>query len=93
MEITYIKTINKGYIDSVQTLETETKFINIEDTVNEISILSISKGEYRLLLNLFNNAPIAEPGYKYRLTQELTWEKVEEPIIEEEEIDDAANIE
>lgn len=92
MEITYIKIINKGYIDSVQTLETETKFINIEDTVNQISILSISKGEYRLLLNLFNNAPIAEPGYMYKLTQELAWEKVEKPIIEEEEIDDAANI-
>lgn len=45
----------------------------------------ITAEEYAELLNIIHNKPIAESGFDYRLKADLTWEKYELPIIEEEQ--------
>ena len=61
-------------------------------------IISIGKGngdeeitqeEYETILSVIRNRPVSEPGYVYRLRTDLTWEKMEVPVVEfEEEISD-----
>lgn len=42
--------------------------------------------EYKNILDIINNSPIAPSGYAYRLTEELEWELYELPPVEEEEL-------
>lgn len=53
--------------------------------------VEITAEEYNEILAIINNKPEAEPGYDYNLREDLTWEKIEVPIIEpdEEEISDS----
>jgi hypothetical protein len=61
-------------------------------------IISIGKGngdevitqeEYETILAVIENRPVADFGYVYKLRTDLTWEKMEVPVVEfEEEISD-----
>lgn len=48
--------------------------------------IEITEEEYNSLLTHIRNCPEAPEGYGYRLTEGLTWELYELPIIEETEI-------
>lgn len=41
--------------------------------------VEISKEEYDRILFVVRSCPTAEPGYRYRLKADLTWELVEMP--------------
>lgn len=45
----------------------------------------ISEAEYISLKNVMANRPTAEPGYDYRLKEDLTWELYELPPEEDSE--------
>lgn len=56
-------------------------------------IVSIGKGngdeeitqeEYETILAVIENRPVADFGYVYKLRTDLTWEKVEVPVEEED---------
>lgn len=48
----------------------------------------ITETEYNTLMATIQNRPKAEPGWGYRLKADLTWELVEVPIPEDEEVDE-----
>ena len=48
----------------------------------------ITEAEYNTLMATIQNRPKAEPGWGYRLKTDLTWELVEVPILEDEEVDE-----
>ena len=48
----------------------------------------ITEAEYNSLMDTIQNRPQAEPGWGYRLKTDLTWELVEVPIPEDEEVVD-----
>lgn len=48
----------------------------------------ITEAEYNSLMATIQNRPKAEPGWGYRLKTDLTWELVEVPILEDEEVDE-----
>lgn len=45
----------------------------------------ISREEYEAILSVINNRPSEEPGYVFKLRTDLTWEKVEVPVVEVDE--------
>ena len=53
--------------------------------------VEISLDEYNEILNVIKSKPEYEKGFDYKLKEDLTWEKIEVPIIEppEEELTDA----
>jgi hypothetical protein len=54
----------------------------------------ITQEEYENILSVIRSRPVPDPGYDYRLRTDLTWELVEAPVVEEEEIsaDEALDI-
>lgn len=44
----------------------------------------ITEAEYAELLEVIGNKPTADSGYDYRLTEALTWERYELPVVDEE---------
>lgn len=71
----YYKEIENGYITSIGQ-----GFDGVE----------ITEEEYKNILAIIQNRPIADVGYDYRLKEDLTWELVEVEVIDtsEEEITD-----
>ena len=45
----------------------------------------ISQEEYETILSVIENRPTDEPGYVFKLRTDLTWEKVEAPVVEVDE--------
>lgn len=77
----------------------ENYFKNIEgDYLTSISTGTgdeeITKEEYENILSIIRTRPTPEKGYDYKLKTDLTWELVEAPVVEEEEIsaDEALDI-
>ena len=70
----YQKNIENGYIVSI---------------VSGVSSGNITEDEYNEILTAIHSKPQAEPGYDYRLREDLTWELYElpePPEPEEEEL-------
>lgn len=63
----YYKVIDSGYITSVG-IATNTNHTVITET------------EYNNIVNVLSTMPAAPENYKYRLTENLTWELVKLPI-------------
>lgn len=82
-EITYLQTVEKGYILGAQTLNKKFVPQQVEDK-NKLHAEVISKEENDKLLEIFKTSPKAEEGFEYRLKTDLTWEKYEVPIVKEE---------
>ena len=68
----YYKIVDNGYIVCVGT---------------DIGGEEITWVEYRRILNIIKNRPVAEPGYAYQLRTDLTWELCEVPPIPEEDME------
>lgn len=69
----YFKQIVDGYLIAISTGSGETE---------------ITKEEYESILAVIQSRPIPEAGFDYRLREDLTWEQVEAPAIEDEDISD-----
>lgn len=69
----YYKIVSDGYILAIGT-----------GTGGE----EITEAEYNSLMATIQSRPKAEPGWGYRLKTDLTWELVEVPILEDEEVDE-----
>ena len=69
----YYKIITDGYITAVGT---------------GIGDIEITQDEYESILAVIQSRPIPEAGFDYRLREDLTWEQVDAPVIEDEEISD-----
>lgn len=41
----------------------------------------ITQEEYENILSIINNRPKTETGFAYKLRKDLTWEKVEVPVV------------
>lgn len=67
----YYKNIKGGYIASVST---------------GAGVEEITQEEYETILSLIHDCPDPEAGYSYKLRTDLTWELVEAPVVDEEEI-------
>lgn len=70
----YQKNTENGYIVSI---------------VAGVTSGNITEDEYNAILDVIHNKPQAEPGYDYRLREDLTWELYElpePPEPEEEEL-------
>lgn len=67
----YYKNIDGGYIAAIGTGAGD---------------VEITKEEYESILSVIRSRPIPEPGYDYRLREDLTWELVEVPPREGAEI-------
>ena len=81
MEITYLKSIQKGYIAGVQTIEKKVVIAPPKDKDNGVEV--IDKDAYDKLLEIFKTTPQAIDGFEYKLKKDLTWELCLSPIVEE----------
>lgn len=75
----YYKNIEDGYITAIGT---------------GYGDVAIEQEEYENILSIIRNRPTPAEGYDYKLKTDLTWELVEAPVVEEEEIsaDEALDI-
>lgn len=64
----YFKNIFNSYIVSVSTMQGQTE---------------ISQEEYNTILKTIKAIPQAPQGFEYRLKEDLTWDLVEMPTVEE----------
>ena len=69
----YYKIITDGYITAVGT---------------GVGDIEITQDEYESILAVIQSRPIPDAGFDYRLREDLTWEQVDAPVIEDEEISD-----
>ena len=67
----YYKNIEDGYITCIGTGAGQ---------------IEITQDEYEYILTVIKFRPTPEPGFDYRLREELTWEQVEAPEPDEEDI-------
>lgn len=67
--MTYYKNIENGYIVSIST---------------NSGAIAISEAEYNTILDTIKSRPIAPSGFDYILKENLTWELIPVPVIEEE---------
>ena len=52
--------------------------------------VEITADEYSTILNIIQNKPTTSPGYDYLLTEDLTWEQIQVPIVDyDDEINDS----
>lgn len=75
----YYKQVESGYISSVGTGK---------------GFIQIAEKEYKSILDAIRTCPTATDGFGYRLSEDLTWELYELPVVEEEELttEEAYNI-
>ena len=50
--------------------------------------IEITQDEYESILAVIQSRPIPDVGFDYKLRENLTWEQVDAPVIEDEEISD-----
>ena len=67
----YYKNVVDGYITSVSTGAGQTE---------------ITKDEYEYILTAIQSRPTPEPGFDYRLREDMSWELVERPIDDDPEL-------
>ena len=69
----YYKNIVDGYITCIGTGDGD---------------VEITQEEYETILAVIQSRPIPDAGFYYKLREDLTWEQVDAPVIEDEEISD-----
>ena len=67
----YYKNVVDGYITSIGTGAGQTE---------------ITKDEYEYILTAIQSRPTPEPGFDYRLREDMSWELVERPIDDDPEL-------
>lgn len=67
----YYKNVVDGYITSISTGAGQTE---------------ITKDEYEYILTAIQSRPTPEPGFDYRLREDMSWELVERPIDDDPEL-------
>ena len=67
----YYKNVVDGYITSIGTGAGQTE---------------ITKDEYEYILTAIQSRPTPEPGFDYRLREDMSWELVECPIDDDPEL-------
>lgn len=78
MTMTYFKTVDNGYIQSIST---------------GLGQQEISQEQYEELMAHFNTRPVPPQGKGCRLKEDLSWELYDLPVSVEEEIPDRQAIE
>lgn len=67
----YYKNVVDGYITSISTGAGQTE---------------ITQDEYEYILTAIQSRPTPEPGFDYRLREDMSWELVERPIDDDPEL-------
>lgn len=67
----YYKNVVDGYITSIGTGAGQTE---------------ITQDEYEYILTAIQSRPTPEPGFDYRLREDMSWELVERPIDDDPEL-------
>jgi hypothetical protein len=67
----YYKNIEDGYITSIGTGAGQ---------------VEITQDEYEYILTAIQSRPTPEPGFDYRLREDMSWELVERPIDDDPEL-------
>lgn len=68
----YFKNVENEYIASISTASGQ---------------VEITQEEYENILSVIHDQPVAESGYAYKLRTDLTWELVEVPVVEDENVE------
>lgn len=67
----YYKNVADGYITAISTGTGQ---------------IEITQDEYEYILTAIQSRPTPEPGFDYRLREDMSWELVERPIDEDPEL-------
>lgn len=67
----YYKNITDGYITAISTGTGQ---------------IEITQDEYEYILTAIQSRPTPEPGFDYRLREDMSWELVERPIDDDPEL-------